>query len=207
MSYSANSEASMKKLLIIIFCAGSLTVMAPTYAQESPIVVENSDSQNVLTGFFKSVWLRLRSINPQVEISTTTTDQVYTAGIRGADTSNNLMQPYWKGDLTQNENFIGELQTFNRAQAKMNAGDLEMAVQSFDSFLNDYGQSILRPNALLGKGISLAGLGEKKQSIAVMQQFVRENSKHPLVSDARQVVEELHNNLVVAEAIDTSADY
>ncbi len=36
---------------------------------------------------------------------------------------------------------------------------IEGVVKSFDAFLGDYSQSSLRPNALFGKSISLAGLG------------------------------------------------
>ena len=74
----------------------------------------------------------------------------------------------------------------------MDKGELEAAVESFDVFLDEYGQGDLRPNALFGKSISLAGLSKIDESRAAMQLFVDENPNHPLVGDAKQVISELN---------------
>ena len=180
----------MKKILLVICCITSLTLTLPIKAQETTTVVETS-SHSVFTGLFKSVWARLKSLNPSAKESARS-HVVYTAGIRGAETTDTLLKPYWKDDLTQDENFQAELQQFGQAQIKMDQGKLEAAVMSFDEFLDQYGQSDLRPNALFGKSISLAGIGQKEQSLVTMQQFVDENPNHPLVDDARQIITELN---------------
>lgn len=180
----------MKKFLMIVLCAGSLFAQAPLIAQDSSIVINDSQTHSVFTGFFKSVWAKLKSLNPTQKQSARST-QVYTAGIRGAEATDTLLQPYWKDDLTQDEAFQNELQTFGLAQQKMDKGELEAAVKSFDDFLQAYDQSALRPNALFGKSISLAGIGQYEQSLATMQQFVKENPNHPLVGDANQVIKQL----------------
>jgi len=64
-------------------------------------------------------------------------------------------------------------------------------VKSFDNFLDEFAQSDLRPNALFGKSISLAGLGQNEQSLVTMRQFLEENPNHPLNSDAKLVIAEL----------------
>jgi len=61
--------------------------------------------------------------------------------------------------MTQNEEFQAELQKFSLAQLKMDRGELESAVKSCDSFLDEYAQSKRFPNALFAKGISQAALG------------------------------------------------
>lgn len=180
----------MKKLLLIACCTICLALAAPAQAQQSSSFVETT-SHSVFKGLFKSVWARLKALNPVQKESARST-QVYTAGIRGAESTDTLLKPYWKGDLTRNEKFQTELQSFSLAQLKMDQGDLTNAVKSFDSFLGKYTQSSLRPNALFGKSISLAGLGQKAESRTAMQQFVEENPNHPLVSDARQVLEALN---------------
>jgi TolA-binding protein len=180
----------MKKLLMIVLCAGSLIANVPLIAQDSSIVINDSETHSVFTGFFKSVWAKLKSLNPTQKQSAQST-QVYTAGIRGAESTDTLLQPYWKDDLTQDEEFQNELQKFSLAQQKMDKGELEAAVKSFDEFLQEYSQSSLRPNALFGKSISLAGIGRNEQSLSTMQQFVQENPNHPLVADANQVINEL----------------
>ena len=73
----------------------------------------------------------------------------------------------------------------------MDKGDLQAAVELFDGFLSEYADSNMRPNALFGKSVSLASIGQSKQSMAVMRQFINENPNHPLVSDAKQVIEVL----------------
>ena len=116
---------------------------------------------------------------------------VYTAGIRGAESTDTLLKPYWKGDLTQDVQFQSELEQFDRAQQKLDSGELEIAAAEFDQFLKQYTDSALRPNALFARGISLAGVGQLDASIDSMKQFIDENPGHPLVGDAEMVIDEL----------------
>ena len=135
--------------------------------------------------------MRLKSLNPTLKESANS-EVIYTAGIRGAESTDTLLKPYWKGDLTQDEEFQAELKQFSLAQLKLDRGELESAVKSYDSFLDEYSQSNLRPNALFGKSISLAGLGQTQESLATMQLFVEENPNHPLNTDAQMVIKELN---------------
>ena len=176
----------MKKLLIIMIFTGSVAVNAPVIAQGTTTINETS-SHSVFKGLFKSVWAHLKSINPTQKQSAKS-NQTYLAGIRGAETTDTLLKPYWKADLTQDENFQAELEKFSLAQYKMDKGNLEAAVVLFDGFLSQYEDSDMRPNALFAKSISLANIGQRKQSLAVMRQFVDENPNHPLLADARQVI-------------------
>jgi TolA-binding protein len=179
----------MKRLLIIMFCAGSIAANAPVMALNETTLTESS-SHSVFTGLFKSVWAHLKTLNPTQWQSAKST-QTYVAGIRGAESTDTLLKPYWKADLTQDENFQAELVKFSRAQHEMDRGDLQAAVELFDGFLNEYEHSNMRPNALFGKSVSLASIGQSKQSMAVMRQFINENPNHPLVTDAKQVIQAL----------------
>ena len=180
----------MKRLVILLLCAGSLAISTPLLAQDSSIVINKSEEHSIFTGLFRSVWARLKALNPTAKQSAKAT-QVYTAGIRGAEATDTLLSLYWKDDLTQDEKFQAELEKFSLAQIKMDQGELEAAVASFDGFLDEFGQSDLRPNAIFGKSISLAGLGQFEQSRTAMQLFVDENPNHPLAADAKQVISEL----------------
>jgi len=179
----------MKKILLLIccLCIPLYTTVAP--AQNPTTIVETS-SHNIFTGLFQSVWARLKSLSPSSQESASV-EVVYTAGIRGAESTDTLLKPYWKDDLTQDEGFQAELQEFSQAQLKMDRGELDAAVKSFDSFLDEFARSDLRPNALFGKSISLAGLGQNEQSLVTMRQFLEENPNHPLNDDARLVIAEL----------------
>ena len=179
----------MRKLLLILCCIAGLTGAAEADAQQTTTIVE-ANSHSIFTGLFRSVWARLKALNPAPKDSAKS-EAHYTAGIRGAESTDTLLKPYWKNDLTQDGEFQTELQKFTTAQLKMDQGELEAAVELFDGFLADYAQSDLRPNALFGKSISLAGLGRNEQSLSVMRQFVEENPGHPLVDDAKQVIDAL----------------
>lgn len=176
----------MKRLLVIMFFAGIISVNSPVIAQGTAEINETS-SHSVFKGLFKTVWAHLKSLNPTQKQSARTS-QTYVAGIRGAENTDTLLKPYWKGDLTQDEAFQAELEQFSLAQYRMDKGDLEAAVALFDGFLARYERSDMRPNALFGKSISLANIGQRTQSLAVMRQFVDENPNHPLLADARQVI-------------------
>jgi hypothetical protein len=180
----------MKNLLLVIFCLCISTFTLPSQAQDAATIVE-TQTHSVFKGFFQSVWTRLKSLNPSMKESANS-EVVYTAGIRGAESTDTLLKPYWKGDMTQDEEFQAELQKFSLAQLKMDRGELDSAVKSYDGFLDEYAQSDLRPNALFGKSISLAGLGNTQESLATMQLFVDENPNHPLHGDANRVIEELN---------------
>ena len=178
----------MKKLLIIVFFVCSISVNTSVIANATTIT--ESSSHSVFTGLFRSVWAHLKTLNPTQRQSAKST-QTYVAGIRGAESTDTLLQPYWKDDLTQDEGFQEELGKYSLAQHKMDKGDLPAAVELFDDFLSEYAQSNMRPNALFGKSVSLASIGQNERSLIVMQQFIDENPNHPLIADARQVIETL----------------
>jgi len=180
----------MRNILLVICCLCIPAFVVPLQAQDSVAIVE-TQSHSVFKGFFQSVWVRLKSLNPTIKQSANS-EVVYTAGIRGAESTDTLLKPYWKGDMTQNAEFQAELQKFSLAQLKMDRGELESAVKSYDGFLDEYAQSNLRPNALFGKSISLAALGNTQQSLVTMQQFIEENPNHPLHDDANRVIKELN---------------
>lgn len=179
----------MKKILLALFLIGLPGFAGPLQAQDSTVIVE-TESHSIFKGLFQSVWARLKSLNPSVKQSANS-EVVYTAGIRGAESTDTLLKPYWKDDLTRDEAFQAELEQFSLAQLEMDRGELKSAVASFDGFLEEFAQSDLRPNALFGKSISLAGLGKTEDSLQVMRQFLEENPNHPLNADARQVIAEL----------------
>ena len=180
----------MRQILLLVGCLLLPISTSNLHAQESVTIVESNKPHNIFTGLFKSVWARLSALNPTLKQSANT-EVIYTAGIRGAESTDTLLKPYWKDDLTRDEEFQAELQKYSLAQLQMDRGELESAVNSFDAFLDEFGGSDLRPNALFGKSISLAGLGKPRESLAAMRLFVEENPNHPLREDAQLVIDEL----------------
>ncbi len=87
--------------------------------------------------------------------------------------------------------FQKELKQFSQTQQLMDQGDLIGSAQAFDQFIDQNATSKLLPNAWFAKGLSHAGLGNKEQASLAMQQFIKDNPNHPLLSDARQVLQQL----------------
>lgn len=178
----------MKKLVIIILCMGGLLITQPVISQDDS--VKETGTHSIFKGIFLSIWSKLKSINPTQKQSAKAS-QAYTAGIRGSESTDTLLKPYWKNDLTRDEVFQAELKSFSVAQLKLDKGELDLAIKSFQAFLKQYANSSLRPNALFAMGISLAGNGKTEASINAMNLFLDENPAHPLVNDARRVISEL----------------
>ncbi|MCP4431902.1 MAG: hypothetical protein GY806_13050 [Gammaproteobacteria bacterium] len=183
----------MKYLAIQVICLSAIIFQPMSLAQETKVenaqIIE-SENHSIFKGLFLKVWARLKSINPTQKQSAKAA-LVYSAGIRGAESTDTLLKPYWKDDLTQNAEFQLELQQFSKAQLKLDKGDLENAVKEFDEFIDSYQQSSLLPNALFARSIGLAGIGKKEQAISSMQLFINDNPDHPLIQDAKQIVSEL----------------
>ena len=179
----------MRKILLILCCLGALAAAPVTANQGTTTIVEGA-SHSVFKGLFKSVWARLRELSPAQQESANA-EQNYTAGLRGAEATDTLLKPYWKNDLTEDPAFQTQLKAFSQAQARMDQGELEAAIDAFDRFLEAHGDSSLRPNALFGKSLSLAGAGETDAARGAMRQFLAENPNHPLAADARRVIDAL----------------
>ncbi len=179
----------MRKTLLILCCLGTVATAPAAATQDTTTFVEGT-SHSVFTGLFKSVWARLRELSP-AQRESANAGQEYTAGLRGAEATDTLLKPYWKNDLTEDPAFQSQLKAFSLAQARMDQGELSAAIDAFDRFLETHGDSSLRPNALFGKSLSLAGAGEVEAARAAMRQFLGENPNHPLAADARQVIDAL----------------
>ncbi|VAW55615.1 hypothetical protein MNBD_GAMMA05-2182 [hydrothermal vent metagenome] len=184
----------MKNLSIILMLVFSVAI--PAYAvdqgaDEKSSIVVKKESKSVFKGLLYKVWGRLRALNPQLRTNKTRDRTVVTMGIRGAETTSSIIEPYWKGDKTDDESYVAELTTYTNAQQFAEDGDLQKAVSALDEFIEDYSDSELVPNAQFALGISQGGLGKIDASKETLQEFVNDYPKHPLVADAKQVMAEL----------------
>ncbi len=184
----------MKNLsfVLILLFTFSVPVFSATDKKEAPkSVVIKTESSSTFKGLLYRVWARLRALNPQLKTNKTRSRSVATMGIRGAETTTSLIEPYWKGDKTDDPEYITELTRYTEAQQYAEDGDLKKAVAALNTFLQEFEDSDLKPNAQFALGISQGGLGDIAASKKTLQMFVEDNPKHPLVSDAKQVIAEL----------------
>ena len=172
---------------------------APCFADgdaknQSGSIVIKKESHSVFKGLLYQVWGRLRALNPQLETNKTRSRSVATMGIRGAETTTSIIEPYWKGDITDDEEYVTELTRYTKAQQYAEDGELKKAVAELSSFLKDYENSELKPNAQFALAVSQGGLGDIAASKKTLEEFVDDNPGHPLVADAKQVISELHSS-------------
>jgi TolA-binding protein len=116
---------------------------------------------------------------------------VVTAGIRGAESTDTALKPYWKDDRSNDEQYLKQLNAYNEAQNLIDKGEMKAAAASLDKFIDEYPGSELMPNAMFAEAMALAGMGEKDGSIKQFNKFIKENPKHPLRGDAEIAIKEL----------------
>jgi len=182
----------MKKFMSIWLLLAILPAMvhAANDDADGVSVAVKSEQQSVFKGFLYSVWGKLRAFSPKLA-GHNRNRTVATAGIRGAETTTSLINPYWKDDRTDDPDYIRELTEFTRAQQLAENGELKAAVAALSDFIDKYDTSDLKPNAQFALGISYGGLGQKPGAVKALQAFVNDNPAHPLVNDAKQVIAQL----------------
>lgn len=177
-------------MLMLVVYVLPVQAAGDTQGRENSVVVKQ-ESKSVFKGLLYRVWSRLRALNPQLKTNRTRNRSVATMGIRGAETTSSLIEPYWKGDKTDDPDYIVELTSYTKAQQYAEDGQLQQAVTALNAFLEEYDDSELKPNAQFALGISQGGLGDAAASKQTLRAFIDDNPKHPLVADAEMVIDEL----------------
>ena len=177
-------------VLLLLFSFSTTVIAADNRKSETSSIIVKKESKSVFKGLLYKVWGHLRALNPQLETNKTRTT-VATMGVRGAETTTSLIEPYWKGDKTDDQEYVNELTRYTKAQQYAEDGDLQKAITALSVFLNDYENSELKPNAQFALGLSQGGIGDISASKKTLREFVDDNPRHPLVADAKQVIAEL----------------
>jgi TolA-binding protein len=184
----------------VLFTILLVSFATATIAEENDNRDSHQDGQNIViqsrtTSSFKdllySVWGRLQALSPQQDVAREPGTAVATLGMRGARLADRNMTPEAglpsSTDQPENE----ELQRYLAARRYAETGDLDKVISELGIFIETYGDSELRPNALFALGISQAGTGDNASAIWTMLDFTDEYPQHPLSDDAREVIEEL----------------
>lgn len=179
-------------------CLGVLLalMLAPlvTWAEDSAasgVTIERVEDSGSFTGLFGRMWSRMRSLSPRLLSSSESRGQTQVAGIRGAETTESLLQTYWKDDLENDVNFIAELDAFGQAQNLADSGDLTGAGQAFDTFLAEHPDSKLEANAQFAAAITYGALGNGAKGRNLLESLMEEHPAHPLAEDAKTLLTQL----------------
>jgi TolA-binding protein len=175
-------------LALILVLSGNGVFAAET--QDS--IVRETQTQNVFKGAMYQVWGRLRSLSPKANVEDAAHGKaVITAGIRGAESTDTALKPYWKDDRSNDEQYLKQLEAYSAAQELIDKGEMKAAAANLSKFIDEYPGSELIPNAVFAEAMALAGMGDKDASIKQFNRFIKENPKHPLRADAETAVKEL----------------
>ena len=177
-------------LLFIVLMVPAYIVNAVEAVKTSVSSIQKHENKSVFKGLLYKVWGRFKAISPKDDSKNKLTQRTITAGVRGAETTSSILQPYWKDDRSNDKQFIKQLQDFAHAQSLVDEGRLADANQAFNSFVEYYPGSDLRVNARFAIGLTLGGMGQNDECVQVFEGFVKEYPEHPLTIDAKTVIAE-----------------
>jgi TolA-binding protein len=188
----------MRKLIAAVILI-SLVYALPSHAEkqageesEKKSVVREVESHNLFRGVAYKVWVKLRSFSPRGEDQAAGRgDLIVTAGIRGAESKESTLKPYWKDDRTNDKDFIEQVDAFNAAQTMVDDGKIEEAKAALQKFIKRYPEGELLPNALFAQGLTLSASGDASTGSASLQKFIHKYPKHPLKGDAELILAEI----------------
>jgi TolA-binding protein len=168
----------------------------PASADTSPatkgVKLEKDGAQGLAETLFNRMWSRLRALSPDTRAGNATGVGTQVAGIRGAESTGTLFKPYWKGDQTDNPDYLAELSALQGAQESAQQGQAAQAVKAYDAFLKRYPDSGLRPNAEFGRSLALASGGSRADAKTGFAAFVKRYPNHPLAADAQEMLASLN---------------
>lgn len=175
----------MRGKLLIVLVLGTM-LSAPVTADDDAVGVVESE-QGSLEGFFYTVWSRLKALSPRTEDVRVGSNVIATAGLRGASDENLEMEPYWKGDLSDDPAFKQQIDAYRNAIEQAEQGDVE----AMEAFLDQYGDSDLAANVQFGLAVSKARSGQRDAAKGELERFVDRYPGHPLHADAEALLRRL----------------
>jgi TolA-binding protein len=163
--------------------SATLAALAMVTALPDASAQSSSSSMKDMLG---NLWGRLRAATPRSSATAPTT--TVTAGLRGSEATESELKPYWRGDRETDAGSIAERKALEGAQALADSGKFADAAKAYDGFLTQYPRSPLAANAVFGRALAYAALGDKAKATAGFQDFVKRDPQHPLVKDAEQAI-------------------
>ncbi|HEX5056404.1 MAG TPA: tetratricopeptide repeat protein [Gammaproteobacteria bacterium] len=177
----------------IRFALFALILSGSAFATESKdSIVRETSADSAFKGALYQIWSHLRALSPKSSIEEAGRSKiVVTAGIRGAETTDTALKPYWKDDRSNDQQYQQQLASYDTARQLIDKGDMKGAAASLEKFIEQHPGSELAPNAVFAEAMALAGMGDKEASIKQFNRFIKENPKHPLRADAETAIKEL----------------
>jgi len=167
----------MKYLIILIF--GFALLSGQAVAADQP-QNKNNTYQVVKSekSFFSSLWSRIKRIVPRNHTARNTTTAVL--GVRGAETTESALQPYWQGDLTSDPSFRNDVKQFDDGTKLCESKTPAKGTETFEQLLKTTDSDMLKANTMIALASCYAEHGDEAKGKAQLQAFLDEYPKHPM---------------------------
>jgi len=168
----------MKKILKLL-----TIVMATTMLSSAPIGMDAYAESS----FFNGLWGKIKAYMPRgrsnVDYSTTAT-----IGVRGAETTESALEPYWKDDLVNNPDFKANLQSYDQAQDMCESGDFDGGISAFEELKGKVRDDLIKANVMLGLAACYGGKGDNANSSKQLKAFVKAYPSHPMAKEINRAI-------------------
>ncbi len=136
--------------------------------------------------FFSSLWSRIKRIIPRKHVARNTTTAVL--GVRGAETTESALQPYWQGDLTQDPAFRNDVKQFDDATKLCESKTPAKGTETFEQLLKTTDSDMLKANTMIALASCYAEHGDEAKGKAQLQAFLDKYPKHPMHDEIKSWV-------------------
>ncbi|MBA3582172.1 MAG: tetratricopeptide repeat protein [Gammaproteobacteria bacterium] len=186
--FSRSNAILLTTLMASVLLTSPLTASVAVAATDTGLI-QQTQSSSTFNGAMLKLWSKLRTLSPKADAGYSSQSQVIaTAGVRGSEATDSALQPYWKGDKTNDVDFRTEIENLNKAQELVDQGQLPQAVQALDKFIKDYPASEFRANALFAKALAQGGAGDRTAGVQTLKSMLKDYPEHPLKADAQEAI-------------------
>ncbi len=167
----------MKYMMILMFTFAMLSGQAVAADQQQK---KNNTYQVVKSerSFFSSLWSRIKRVIPRRHIARNTTTAVI--GVRGAETTESALQPYWQGDLTSDPAFRNDVKQFDDGTKLCESQTPTKGTETFEQLLKTTNSDMLKANTMIALASCYAEHGDEAKGKAQLQAFLDKYPKHPM---------------------------
>ena len=165
------------KFIAILLCTFSIFAMQATAAEQ----INKRNTYQVVKSersFFSSLWSRIKRIVPRNHVARSTTTAVL--GVRGAETTESALQPYWQGDLTQDPSFRNDVKQFDDGAKLCESKTPQKGTDTFEQLLKTTDSDMLKANTMIALASCYAEQGDEAKGKAQLQAFLDNYPKHPM---------------------------
>ena len=144
------------------------------------------------SGFFGKLWDKIQSAAPKPKAVDITKTAVM--GVRGAETTETAIRPYWDHDLSEDRRFQEELKTFKQASKECQHGKARKGADELTVLADNSPYAIIQANSLLALAACYHQL--KKQHLADkrLRLFIKKFPNHPSAKDVKHYLGSHHHH-------------